>query len=230
MSSPFDAYSRGDGTERLAAFSDGVFAISVTLLVLDVRLPEGSAPLSEVGLAQALWAVAPRVYAYALSFLVVGQYWIGHHHALRWIQRFDNGLLWWNLFYLLAIAFIPFPTSVLASHPDNTVSAAFYVSTLALVGVFSFGLWHHAVAHRLVAATADPTLIRYVRWRIVTSTAILLVAIPVAFVSPDAAPLSGLFIPAAMLLLSRRLRGRQPARVPGPCPRPAPPDASRPEP
>src|SRR3954452_15638233 len=88
---------RGLGTERITAFSDGVFAISITLLVLDLRLPEASGPLSDLALAQALWGLAPRVYAYALSFVVVGMYWIAHHRVLRWVRRFDGGFLWWNL-------------------------------------------------------------------------------------------------------------------------------------
>ena len=86
MSHQFQAFFRGEGTERITAFSDGVFAISITLLVLDVRLPEASRPLSDLALAQALWELAPRIYAYALSFLVIAATWLTHHNVWKFVR------------------------------------------------------------------------------------------------------------------------------------------------
>ncbi|MBV8971558.1 MAG: DUF1211 domain-containing protein, partial [Sphingomonadaceae bacterium] len=100
--------------ERLIFFSDAVFAIAMTLLVVDVRLP----PLhhvSEAALAQALIGLIPQYIGFLISFLVVGRFWIGHHRAFGWLERSDDRLVGLNLLFLLTIAFMPFPTTLISS-------------------------------------------------------------------------------------------------------------------
>src|SRR5919108_1729971 len=98
-------------TARLEAFSDGVFAIAITLLVLEIRLPEGEGPLWNV--LGELW---PSYLAYVLSFVTIGIMWANHHAIFRLIARASHGLIVANLFLLMTIAFLPFPTGVLAEH------------------------------------------------------------------------------------------------------------------
>ena len=101
--------------ERMLAFSDAVMAVAITLLVLDLKLPGN---VSDAELGHALHASLPNLAAYALSFVVIGLLWIGHHQQFSQIRRVDGVLIWLNLFFLLTIALIPFVTSLLSEHGD----------------------------------------------------------------------------------------------------------------
>jgi len=133
-------------TNRLEAFSDGVFAIAITLLVLEIKVPPGE-PLG-LGLLQ-LW---PSYLAYAISFIVIGAIWINHHAMFDWIVRADQNLLLLNTLHLMFIAFLPFPTAVLAwafhTHSGQDVAAAFYAGTLTIIGVLVTAMWWYAASHR----------------------------------------------------------------------------------
>src|SRR4051812_17865526 len=98
---------------RVEAFSDGVFAIVITLLILDIRLPEVDAAHLPGALRDAL----PHIVAYVMSFVIIGVYWISHHHALQRLVRVDGVLLWLNMLLLLFVSFLPFPTSMLGRYP-----------------------------------------------------------------------------------------------------------------
>lgn len=106
------------GAGRLVFFSDAVYAIAITLLVIDLRLV-GSGELDSPALAQALWSMWPQLLSYVLSFLVIGSLWGSHHRKFRYINRYDGRLVWLNLLLLMVIAFIPFPTSVLAESGNS---------------------------------------------------------------------------------------------------------------
>ena len=120
---------------RVESFSDGVFAIVITLLVLDIRLPEGE-------LSWALLATAvPHLLAFLLSFVIVGTYWVAHHTMWTFIARVDRPLLWTNLFVLLTVVFIPFPAALLGAHPLNPVAIIIYGASLALTNAAGAVLW-----------------------------------------------------------------------------------------
>src|SRR5918993_3965261 len=106
-------------TQRIEAFSDGVFAIAITLLILDLRIParEGS---DAAGLLNAILGLWPSYFAYALSFTMIGIYWANHHYLFKLFAKTDHGLNLLNLLLLMFIAFLPFPTHVLGTHwPDE---------------------------------------------------------------------------------------------------------------
>lgn len=146
-------------TTRLEAFSDGVFAIAITLLVVAIRLPDAGADLGA-----ALVAMWPSYLAYAVSFFVLGAIWINHHGMFEYIVRVDGAFLLLNLFQLMAIAFIPFPTAVLAASihtgDGQAVATAFYGSTLFAVGIFVNAMWWYAVGHDLLRPDVDRPQIR----------------------------------------------------------------------
>jgi uncharacterized membrane protein len=144
------------GTERLVMFSDAVIAIAITLLVLDIRLPELPAQADSTALAAALVSIMPKIAAYVLSFLVVGEFWYVHHLRFRYILRSDARLIWLNLVFLMTIGFVPFASSVLSEHP-NAVAYALYDGTMACAALLSAALWGYAiVGDRLVAPGLDP--------------------------------------------------------------------------
>jgi len=146
-------------TNRLEALSDGVFAIVITLLVLDLRLPAGHGDL-EARLVS-LW---PRLLAYVFTFIVVGVYWAGHHAIFYMVQRVDKTLLWLNIFLLMAICFIPFPAAILGAHPLDPTALRLYAGNLVLVGACFVLCWAYAAkAHRLIPENLDKGLVR-VAW------------------------------------------------------------------
>ena len=139
-------------TARLETFSDGVFAIAATLLILDVK-PEGEGTLT----SQLLHAW-PSYAAYVLAFLTIGIMWINHHTIFEQIDRIDRPFLVINVVFLMVIAFIPLPTRVLAAHlhHDATTAAFFYGLVNVLMAATYSLLWFYAArGRRLIAAGAD---------------------------------------------------------------------------
>ena len=124
------------GLDRLVFFSDAVFAIAITLLALDVRLPEGPRDAPAADLLVRLGAVTPHIAAYILSFAVIGLFWIGHHRLFRFVRGYDAALILLNLLILLVIAFIPFPTSLIAGYAA-WVGLVVYGLTLALASTLT---------------------------------------------------------------------------------------------
>jgi uncharacterized membrane protein len=123
---------------RLEAFSDGVFAIAITLLILEIRVPVlGGAPTNR-GLLAALGELWPSMVAFVLSFFVILVMWINHHELLRFVRAVDYPLLFANGFLLLVVTFVPFPTAVLAQHlatPAANTAVAVYCGTFVLVSL-----------------------------------------------------------------------------------------------
>jgi uncharacterized membrane protein len=139
-------------TSRLEAFADGVFAIAATLLIIEIHLPgEG-----EVG--EELREIWPSYFAYALSFLTIGIMWVNHHVVLEYTREADRTFLFINLFLLMAIAFVPFPTALVAEHvrEEGAREALLaYGLTFTVIAVFFQAFWQYA-SRRLLRADADP--------------------------------------------------------------------------
>jgi uncharacterized membrane protein len=125
------------GKNRLEAFSDGVIAIVITLLVLEIRVPEVT---TGIELRAALLHLLPKFAAYVISFLVLAVWWVSHHHLIEQIKSVDRGLLWLNNLFLLALAFIPFPTALMGEYPGQPVGAVIYGLTCVLAGVFFYAM------------------------------------------------------------------------------------------
>ena len=143
------------GLERLIFFSDAVFAIAITLLVLDIRLPSGADSASDRQLLLLLAGLWHKYLAYFISFWVIGLCWISHHRKFLHIQRVDNQLLFLNLLMLMMIAFIPFPTAVM-SESINFTATVFYALIMTLACLSGLILWWHAARnHRLICANLD---------------------------------------------------------------------------
>ena len=110
-------------TNRLEAFSDGVFAIVITLLVLELRVPEGH---GSAELIRGLKNLLPKFISFIVSFLYITIYWINHHQLFHLIKKSNRGLFWLNSLFLMCLTFIPFPTALIGSHPNEVVSVVFY--------------------------------------------------------------------------------------------------------
>jgi uncharacterized membrane protein len=123
--------------ERLIFFSDAVFAIAITLLVIEIHVPTPADAVADGGYANALYLLSPSFAAFVLSFAVIARFWMGHHAAFSQCGRFDRKLLWPNTLLLMAIAFMPFATAFLARNLGNVAPAIFYNATLLVTAILS---------------------------------------------------------------------------------------------
>jgi uncharacterized membrane protein len=134
-----DEFSRHHGYQRLLFFSDAVFAIAITLLVLDLRLPPGSQAFD-------LADVRQQIVGFVVSFYVIGRFWLSHHALFEGVAGYDTRLLWTNLLFLAAVVFLPFPTTVVSELDPTTASVTFYALSLTAVGVLM--MWLTWIARR----------------------------------------------------------------------------------
>jgi len=128
---------------RLEAFSDGVFAIVITLLILDIRFPE----VDYSQFKTTLISLLPRILAYVMSFIIIGVYWVTHHNSMHAMRKTDRSFLWLNILLLLCISFIPFPTSLLGRYPFQAGPIIIYGITLIVCNVVGYLMilyvWYH---------------------------------------------------------------------------------------
>ena len=146
---------------RLLFFSDGVYAIAVTLLAVELVLPETAAELHGRELLRSLLESWPRVLAFLTSFLFIANFWAGHNILFHHVRRFDGGLMWLALFQLLCVAFLPFPTSVVGEHVSDPVAQQFYFGSLLVTGLVMWALWWYmSSGHRSVDRDLSARAIR----------------------------------------------------------------------
>jgi TMEM175 potassium channel family protein len=169
---------------RIVAFSDGVFAIAITLLVLNLGIGAG---LQGDEIWQAIWDQREDFIAYAISFAVIGKFWLVHHQFFGEVRAFDGRLIALNLLYLASIVLIPFSSQVLGEYGDQTAAVVVYAVNLAACCLVGF--WMSAFAHNAGFTTIDETAAREDRIRTIYITIVFLLAIPPALVAPSLAPL-----------------------------------------
>jgi uncharacterized membrane protein len=189
------------GLDRLVFFSDAVFAISITLLVLEIRLPAIERPVTSEALLKSLLVLWPKYISYIISFLVIGIFWIAHHRRFRFIVRYDNTLLSLNLLLLMAIAFSPFPTSIIGEYKNQTATI-FYALTMTLTSLLAAVIWWYASHNnRLIDVSLDPRQRRRETWRSLLLPVIFLGSIGLSFISDSLAKLSWLLAAIAAHLI-----------------------------
>jgi uncharacterized membrane protein len=189
------------GMERIVFFSDAVFAIAITLLALEIRLPEDVAHAGNGELLQSLFSILPKYLGYIISFLSIGNFWVIHHRQYQYIERYDTRLMFINLLVLMAVAFIPFPTSVISENGNRTATIL-YALNASLVGILSTLLWVYAShKRRLVMPALEPAVVRRGVIRNLVAPAIFLFSIGLAFLNPDLAKFSWILIAPAVLLI-----------------------------
>lgn len=191
------------GLERIVFFSDAVFAIAITLLALEIRLPEGESLLSDSQILDQIGGIWHRYLGYFISFMVIGIFWMAHHRKFRLIKRYDARLMMLNLLMLMVIAFIPFPTSLISEYP-GTVPTIFYAATM-IVGELMLGLtwWYASHNNRLTDPRLDAKQRRRQFINPLATSLVFLFSIGVAFIFPDLAKLSWMLILPVSLYANR---------------------------
>jgi uncharacterized membrane protein len=145
---PNDPYHRS--LERLTILTDGVFAIAMTLLAIELALPESAQHLSRYDLLRALLATWPHVFAYVQSFSILALFWLVNYRLDRVLRRVDQPYLLLHLLFLLFIAFQPYPTSVFGAHLFDPVAFLFYTSVQMLTSGIRWAMWWYATRHALL--------------------------------------------------------------------------------
>ncbi len=171
-------------TSRTEAFSDGIFAIAATLLVLELKVPQ----VEPGGLADALLESWPSYATYVVSFLTIGIIWVNHQAVLDRIREVNRPLLFMNLMFLMAVAAIPFPTALLGDYlqagHDERLAAAVYGGTMSLMGVTFGAIWAYAVlSDDLLHARVDRTRARRSLWIFAAGTPLYVLAIGASLLS-----------------------------------------------
>jgi uncharacterized membrane protein len=138
-----------DPNMRLVALSDGVIAVAITLLVLDIRLPEGFGEFSDVQLWSALVALWPRMLAYLLSFYVIANFWLSHRSKFNHIVKTDGRLMWINMLFLLTVGLVPFTTNLIAES-GGTLSTMIYAASMVVSGLSLAGIWQYAAVNKMI--------------------------------------------------------------------------------
>ena len=162
----------GQSVERIAALSDGLFAVAMTLLVLDLRVPATDAVRSEHDLWRGLVALSPRLIVYLMSFLTLGIFWVGQQTQLNHLARGDRHLAWIHLAFLFAVTLMPFSTNLMADFFAYRVALLAYWGNLLLLGVVLFASWRYAVKTGLVKADAPAEIGRSVEQRTLIAQAL----------------------------------------------------------
>ena len=194
---------------RLEALTDGVFAIVMTLLVLELSIPEIAQSSLDTELPRRLLELWPKLYSYVLSFLVLGILWTLHHRSFHSIKRSDNALVWLNIVFLMFVALIPFSTSLLGNYGTEQLSIVIYAINILLALAMRLIIWTYATGkYRLVDRDISP---RWVKWNKLISIVFfpsLMLVIGVSFINVTAAfsVLVLLLVTSiGMLLIARRL-------------------------
>jgi uncharacterized membrane protein len=170
---------------RVEALSDGIFAVAMTLLILDIKVP---AVADAAQLPRELLALWPKCASYAISFLMLGIYWVGQHAQFHLIRHTDRALLWINILFLMTISFVPFSTALLSSYPEQQIAVVVYGANLIAIGLILYGHWSYATrGRRLVDPELDASTVRHATRRILVGPAMFALALAVSFFSITAA-------------------------------------------
>lgn len=192
--------------ERTIFFSDAVFAIAITLLVIEIHVPHLPHGASPKAFGEALVELWPSFFAFALSFLVIGRFWIGHHNAFGQLDHYDPRLLWPNLLFLMAIAFMPFATAFLGANLGGLVPALFYNGMLIVTGLLNLLLTRTVVRALRENAEVPEDKIRDLSARPPSLILAAAVSVALAFVAPMFSQAGLLTMPLWRRLLVARSR------------------------
>lgn len=178
-------FVEGSNTERLVFFSDAVFAIALTLLVIDLKVPPMDGTMSAWEVIASQWQ---GYFAYALSFTIISINWVAHHRKFRVIKKHDGGLMLLDLALLFFVAFVPFPTSLLSEYSPEPAAVVLYAFVVGILSALQYAVWSYAWRKGLVDKDVDIELYRFTRRNQWATTIVFWATIPVAlFIGGDVA-------------------------------------------
>ena len=187
--------------ERMLFFSDAVFAIAITLLALELKVPAREAAAGEAQLREALVGMLPVLIGFVLSFVLIGQTWIEHHRIGRFLAGTDRALLWWDLFLLFFVALTPFTTALISEYFASPTAMVVYAAAFGGLSLCKVGLWRHALSKGL--AKGEHNELREIGRRVWAAPIVSALVVLAAVFGIPYAYFGFLFIPLTAWLLSR---------------------------
>jgi uncharacterized membrane protein len=174
--------------DYVIAFSDALFAFAITLMALSIEIPNFPANLSESEFTNRLGELLiPNIIHYAISFLVVGMYWIAYHRTFEYIKRVDTSLIWLNLVFLFFISLVAYFTGLLSTYDSYQIVVIAFAIVLSISGFILCGMWVYATHNRkLVDKDMHPHLVRYFFLRSIASPIVFLISIGISFIDVHA--------------------------------------------
>lgn len=195
------------GTNRIEAFSDGVFAIVITLLVLELRVPHVEHGADFYELARAVGNLAPKFLSFLLSFVFVAIFWATHHQFFHQLRHSTRGLLWFNNLFLLTVTFLPFPTALLGEYYRNKFAVMFFgLEMIFSIGAILLMRYYATYKAKLLKPEADETQIRKALIAGIVAVGVYIVAVILSFYNSNAAIVILLLTPFLYLFLQRKTK------------------------
>src|SRR5215204_2045033 len=191
--------------ERIVFFSDAVFAIAITLLIIEIKVPhlEHHAPDRDFWLA--LVKLIPNFFGYFFSFFVIGAYWVGHHRIYGHIVRWNYGLIWRNILFLMSIGFMPFATAFFTEiFPPRFPPLTLYAATFSAAGLLQLWQWRYAVKKRLIDEDLNQTLVSYFSWRMISLPVVGVIAIIIGLINPWFSGMAFFMMPIVQKVINSR--------------------------
>jgi uncharacterized membrane protein len=174
--------------ERIGALSDGLFAIAMTLIVLEIRVPALAPGATDGDLAAALGGLGPRFVTYLLSFLTLGIFWNGQQTQLTYLKRGNRDLAWLSLLFLSIVALFPFTTSLLADHLDSRLALGLYWLDIGVCGLALLAIWTYVERAGLLRDDVEPEVGKAIRRRIVVAQTLYLVGFLISLLPSGTTP------------------------------------------
>jgi uncharacterized membrane protein len=193
--------------ERMILFSDAVFAIAITLLVLEIKVPH-AADDTNYTLLKILIGMIPKFIGFFISFFVIGQYWIVHHKLFGFVENYNGGLLWLNLFFLLSIVLMPFSTALYSENIKSTLSFVIYCSNIFASGFITFILWRFIGSgkHNLSELNQHRKLLSYFSIRSLVIASAFGIGALISIIDPVTAKFSPVLIFPALKFINYKYR------------------------
>ncbi len=174
----------GQNAERINAISDAVFGVAMTLLVLEIKVPELEGHETELELMHAFFALMPKFLVYFLSFMTAGIFWVGQSAQFRHIEKSDRNLIWINLLFLLFVSVLPFSTAFLGDHISFKFSVMLYWVNILLLGVFLYINWNYAYRKGFINEEHREEVYDPIRKRIISAQAFYFIGALLCFINP----------------------------------------------
>ncbi len=190
--------------ERIVFFSDAVFAIAITLLIIEIKVPHIEHDAGDREFWIALLKLTPNFVGYFFSFFVIGAYWVGHHQIYGHIKNWNSGLMWRNITVLAAIAFIPFSTAFLSEYPARFVPLFLYAANFSAAGFLATWQWRYAVKKGLIEENLSPTIIKQHTWHYSILPLVGIAVILLGLITPLLAGFAFWLIPISQAIIRKR--------------------------
>lgn len=195
--------------ERLTFFSDAVFAIAITLLVIEIHVPEPEGR-DDAAWMQALAHLTPHFLGFVLSFVVVGALWAAHHRVFGMLQRFDPAIVWRNLALLMSVAFMPFSSALMSTHPTERIPEMFYSLNLFIAGALQWRLFRTALRAPFLREDVPLADVLAMRRRSLALPLMATVSFALAFIMPGPSNIPLMLMPLVVAWFARGgMRRRQ---------------------